>query len=238
MPLNFKRAHKASHSPGAILSVLLLALLTYLLGWSSLFSLKQVVIHGTTQVPLIQKSLEQTSPKITMGEPLARVDVKAIGRSIASNEWISAAEVGRSWLHGSLTIYVVERVPVAAFTNSQGVIYYFDSRGNDFRSPISYPKIPSIQLSHEDRASKVAISSILQFLPQNIFARVENFSVKSAEDIEMTVVKSSKATFVVKWGSATDLTLKLGILNKIENLKENSHATVFDLSDPLSPIAK
>jgi hypothetical protein len=41
----------------------------------------------------------------------------------------------------------------------------------------------------------------------------------------------------VYWGNVKELDLKLEVLNRLLELKENRSAKSFDLSNPLSPIA-
>lgn len=225
-------------SPGLFLSILLLGLAIYLLGWSSLLSLKKIAISGTTQINLIQTSLETTHPHISLGEPLARLDVHAVNRAISKNEWVESVVIGRSWIHGSLTIEVHERKPVASFIDSKGVQNYFDASGNNFRSPLSYPQVPAINLVSDTAATKIAISQLLTLLPIDLLASAQSFTVKNERDLEMQLSLSVKRTVSIKWGAPTDIGLKINIYKRLISLKENATATSFDLSDPLSPITK
>lgn len=240
-----KRTHKRridrdrlKRSPGIFLSVMLLGLAIYLLGWSSLLSLKEIAISGTSQTSLIQSSIASTHPRISIGEPLARVDVHAVSRAIAHDEWVESSVVGRSWLHGSLTIKVRERKPVASFLDAGGVQNFFDAHGNDFHSPVIYSQVPSINLLSDTAATKIAISRLLSTLPADLLATTQSFTIKNERDLEMQVSISSKRFVTVKWGSPSDIALKVTIYHRLLALKENATATIFDLSDPLSPITK
>jgi cell division protein FtsQ len=229
---------KFRRSPGAFLAVLLLGLLTYLLGWSHLLSLKTIVIHGVKAQSNIQSSLQTVKPPIYIGEPLARIDVRATSRAIKQNEWISKVDVGRSWIHGSLTIYVEERKPVASYLNDLGELRYFDADGRDFSSPLTYPNIPTIKLRTHDIPTKRAISNLLHLMPQDLLNEVQSFTVNGSDDVETHVAIDQKRQALIKWGSPNDISLKVEIYKKLLGLKENAKAVLFDLSNPLSPITK
>jgi cell division protein FtsQ len=225
-------------SPGGVLLLILLALLIYILGWSHLLALKRIVIHGTQAQSSIQQSLDAAKPRITIGEPLARIDVRAVSRVIRKNEWITRVEVGRSWIHGSLTIFVDERKPVASYLDSQGRLRYFDATGVDFQSPLTYNRIPIITLGHDDPDSRRVISKFLEQLPSDLLDQIQSFTVKSSSEIETKVATPSKNVALVKWGPPSDISLKIAIYKKLLALKENSQAILFDLRDPLSPVTK
>jgi len=224
--------------PGIFLSTLLLGLLVYTLGWSHLFSLKKIVIHGTTAQANISQTLANVKPSITIGKPLARIDVQSINRALSKSEWITRAEVGRSWLHGALTVYIQERRPVASYIDEAGVVRYFDFKGHDFASPLHYQEIPSIQLQSKDLSSKVAISRFLAILPSDLLSSVSSFSVLNADEIDTTLITPTGTKVLIKWGSASDISLKVTVYRKLLSLKENTHAKYFDLHDPLLPISK
>ena len=223
-------------APGAILSLLLLGLLIYLLGWSQLLSLKSIVIHGTAERPRIRSTLDSVIPHITLGEPLARIDVKSVSRAFENEQWISRVDVGRSWIHGALTIYVEERKPVAAYVNEQGLLNYFDASGNDFSSPITYSHLPTITNQSGDPQSKRSLSRLLVLLPQDLLAHVQSFHVVGVDDLQTEISISQKRTALIKWGAPTDISLKVAIFHKLLALKESAQANLFDLSNPLSPV--
>lgn len=229
---------KFKRSPGAFLAILLVGLLTYLLGWSHLLSLKSIVIHGIKDHTYIQNSIHSVKPRIYIGEPLARIDTRATARAVRQNEWISQVEIGRSWLHGSLTIYVELRKPVASYLDDQGAQRYFDVDGRDFSSPLTYSNVPTIALRARDIQSKRAISNLLQLLPQDLLLQVQGFMVNKSDDVETEVAIDGKRQILIKWGSPTDISLKVDIYRKLLGLQENKKALIFDLSNPLSPITK
>ncbi len=229
------------HFPGIILSLLLLSLLTFLLGWSSLLSVKTVAISGTLEKARIAQAISESKPAIKVGTPLARVDVSSLARLIAKNSWVSSVEIGRSWIHGALTIHVQERLPVASYQDTDGYSRYFDAQGVDFQSPIHYSDIPAIELGSSTTTAKSAIATFITNLHQSdpaLLQSAQGFAVSAPDAISMKAKISPAHIVTIHWGSSSDLSLKLTVYKKLIALKESKKATIFDLSDPLSPITK
>lgn len=236
---------KIAHFPGIALTIALISLLAYLLGWSSLLAVRTISISGTSESALIQSSIDSGTPRITIGEPLARVDVQSLRRRILLNHWVSSAAIGRSWLHGTLTVAVHERTPVASYQGPDGTTRYFDVAGLDFLSPINYPAVPNISLDNPSTAAKEAVAILLTTLHEKSPSLLENarsFTVTTAgngaTNLRMTVELSHTRTVTIRWGDSIDIPLKISIYQKLLTLKENTKARNFDLSDPLSPITK
>jgi len=232
--------------PGVFLSILLLSLLAYLLGWSHLLSLKTISISGSSQSDVITQQIETGKPGVKIGQPLARLDVHAIERAISNNPWIAKSQVGRSWIHGELTIHIVEKVPVASYQLADGSTDYFDSAGNDFTSPLTYTSVPTIALETRSTSAKQSIAQLLAVLPGSYLDRAKTFAVKSDGQITMTLSqmavtagkKASMRTITIMWGNSADIALKIQVFEKLVAMKENAQSILFDLSDPLAPITK
>ena len=233
--------------PGVFLSILLLSLLAYLLGWSHLLSLKTIAVSGSSQSDVITQQIETGKPGVKIGQPLARLDVHAIERAISNNPWIAKSQVGRSWIHGELTIHIVEKVPVASYQLADGSTGYFDSAGNDFTSPLTYTSIPTIALQTTSTSAKQSIAQLLAVLPASYLDRAKTFAVKSDGQITMTLSqdlaattgkKASVRTITIMWGNSADIALKIQVFEKLVAMKENAQSILFDLSDPLAPITK
>lgn len=236
---------KIAHFPGIALTIALISLLAYLLGWSSLLAVKTISITGTSEPALIQSSIDASTPKISIGEPLARVDVQSLRRRILLNQWVSSATIGRNWLHGELTVAVRERAPVASYQAPDGTTHYFEASGLDFLSPIKYPALPNISLNDPSTSAKERVARLLTTLHDKSSALLENaqsFTVTTARNgavaLGMKVQISPTRTVTIRWGDGSDIALKIAIYQKLVTLKENAKAQIFDLSDPLSPITK
>ncbi len=227
--------------PGIFLSVLLIGLLAFLLGWSSLLSLKNLSILGSGHqetIQAVQESVNQTKPSIKIGTPMARIDVASLRRQILENEWLSRVAISRNWLHGELHIKVVERLPVASYITTSGGSRYFDESGFDFQSPVAYSNIPSIDLTSTNRHAKEVIAQFLSSLSADLLAKAQSFSVTASSEIEMKLMWSPKRVVTVLWGDSQDIALKEEIFTKLISRKENEKSSLFNLIDPLTPITK
>ena len=94
---------------GAALGVAaLLGLAVWLVGWSSVLGVRQVVVRGAAQV---QPSLVQQKAAVPLGTPLARVDLGAVRARVEAIPSVASAQVRRQWPN-TLLVQVVVRVQV------------------------------------------------------------------------------------------------------------------------------
>ena len=77
----------------------------YLLGWSSLLSVSQVSVSGSSAVNLVLSELSQNGIEPKIGDQLARVDVRSIKRTLNQLDWISDSDVSRNWFDKKLSIF-------------------------------------------------------------------------------------------------------------------------------------
>jgi cell division septal protein FtsQ len=255
-PVKPARRVQFRHFPGIALSLILLSLLTYLLGWSSLLSLKSISITGSSAPALISDSISSSHPPIHIGLPLARINVASLSRRILKNEWIASAQIGRSWIHGTLTVVIHERKPVASYQDGNGVARYFDIHGVDFQSPAQYPNVPAIQLIPSDPHSSSSLTSSsnetslalkstvaallteLNTIDPALLRSAQGFTLAGRDSLSMKSAITPTRIVTIQWGSPSDLSLKVDVLRKLLARKENAKASIFDLSQPLSPITK
>ena len=80
----------------------------YILGWSSLFTVSNVVIKGTsTYLPT----------NIDKGEKLARVEPRVVASFYEKYDWVKGADVSRNWINGTVEITITERTPIAIYND-------------------------------------------------------------------------------------------------------------------------
>ena len=92
----------------ALLAIVLLTAASYVLGWSTLFTVSSVQIQGTgIYLPITVKT----------GEKLARVEPRAVAASYEKYDFIQDAKVSRNWLTGKVTITITARTPIAIYNN-------------------------------------------------------------------------------------------------------------------------
>jgi cell division septal protein FtsQ len=103
--------------------------LAYLLGWSSILMVKEVKIEGSSETSLLIGTLNKQSIAPTVGQRLARVNVRSIERALSELDWLENADVSRNWISSNISIKVSERVAIARALTNQNSIVNFDSAG-------------------------------------------------------------------------------------------------------------
>ena len=98
---------------------------SYLLGWSSLLSVKSVSLSFTgikdpnfNSNDFINQYLDQHHEVVKLGSPVARLKVNEITHQIEQLPWVHDSFISRGWFSGKVTIYVHEREPVASMSVS------------------------------------------------------------------------------------------------------------------------
>ena len=135
----------------ALLAVAVLAGATYVLGYSTLFTVSSVEVMGSNK-PI--------TTGITKGEKLARVEPRAISAKIEMLDWVESADVSRNWINGKVVISLTPRTPIAIYKDQ-----VIDSSGSSF-VPQGEPPQGLIEInaaSIEDAVKAVAFFT----LPEN-----------------------------------------------------------------------
>ena len=86
---------------------------SYLFGWSSLLTVKQIEITGAptlTSEKEIAKSLN-----LSKGDKLARVDPRALSNRLQISDWVESADISRNWFNGKVSIKIQPRIPVPLY---------------------------------------------------------------------------------------------------------------------------
>lgn len=213
------------------LSVLFIVLVTaaYILGWSSLFIVKQVVVMGSpnpSESYVIQHS-------IPLGGQMARLESQGISKSLKSYTWLDHSQVSRNWIKGIVTVKVWTRTPIAQFQN-----HLVDSNGVVFDLPsVDTTRLPIITGTSVESA-KLAVK-ILTELPASIRVRVQRILVHGSESANFVIADSTlKRALTVAWGDETNMALKVKVYQALIALPENSKIHEIDLSAPHAPIVK
>jgi cell division protein FtsQ len=235
--LRLKKLKKLKRIPGITLAICLLALLTYLLGWSTLFAARAVVIDGTQRTQEINTQILASSSTFHLGEPLARVDVHSLSRKISLLDWVEKQSVRRDWLHGQIHIVIQERTPIAQFIDSAGVNQLIDKSGSIFlaRATGSYP---TITFKENEKALIDVAAAYIQELPADLLDSAQSFTVASVDSIQSVHSGMASGKMLIRWGNNSEMLTKVKVLRALLALPENSKAHVIDLSAPLSPIVK
>lgn len=203
-------------------SALVLALLAYVLGWSSFFTVTSVEIIGTDKA---------ISTGILTGEKLARVEPREILSKIEKLNWVESAQISRNWINGQVEVKIVERTPVAIYNS-----VVIDSFGKSFPiGPDTPPDLLRIQAGTLESA--VDAVTFLNQLPKELGQQMTVLKVRQSGSLVFELIKDGK-NLEVRWGSNSENELKIKVYRALLALPENSNIKRVDVSAPSAPIVK
>ena len=238
--MNSKRLQRGLTSLIVITMILGIA---YLLGWSSVLTVKKIEITGSDSQRVIVLELEKNNLALENEMKLARVDIRAIKRVIGDLDWLAQTQVDRNWFKRSINIEVVEKVAVARAVTSDQKVINFDQNGGSF-TPVSNKqvrssqKLPLISSDSNSAADYAAVAKFLQELPDESMALIADLiglSVGESGYISMKTQINNRMVNI-NWGEPTLISQKSRALQALLLLPENKSAKNFDLSLPDSPV--
>ena len=215
----------------------------YLLGWSSLLSVSQVSVSGSSAVNLVLGELSKNGIEPKIGDQLARVDVRSIKKTLGQLDWISNSDVSRNWFDKKLSIVVQERVAIAKTISAQNLSLNFDSKGFIFKptSPkqlVAQSALPSVTSQSPSNGDLTSIAALLEQIPADLrylLSDLNSISITKSSFILMDT-RHNSSTLRINWGGATDIGQKSKVLAALLKLPENKGIKQVDLSQPDSPI--
>ena len=221
------------------------AAVAYLLGWSSVLTVKSIEITGTSETQVILNQLTTEEISLQVGQKFARVDPRAIERSVSKLDWLAMVSVSRNWISKQVSIAVIERVAVAKALTSENSMVNFDISGAVFK-PISREQIlgqkslPIVSTAGDSKADLSGVVKLLQQLPENLQYLIEDLqqiSVTKSGDILMKT-RINQLSVEINWGGVQQLDQKYSILIALLKLPENNEIRQVDLSEPSAPVVK
>ena len=228
------------------ITVLLIATLAYLFGWTNIFSVKKLEIIGAPN-PAITNTVIRFSD-VRVGQKLARVEPRNIeGKLISSGiDWLESVDISRNWISGKVVIDLKPREAVATTGDR-----FVDPSGFLFLSPVEIKeKLPElVGKSMQERADGI---KLYQRLPDSFQSQVIKIVASSQDNfqfyVEISGLKKSGAkdssnssnsgklrVIKLNWGSPRDSDVKLKIYKALLELPENNQIKSMDLSDPTKP---
>ena len=205
---------------GAI--VITLAAATYILGYSSFFTVSSVEVVGTKRF---------VSTGIVKGQKLARVEPRAIASKLEELDWVESADISRNWINGKVIIDLIQRTPIATFKNQ-----VIDSSGSSFvpqgLRPTGLVDIQAVGLEEAIRA----VNFFTQ-LPQELNSTLKVVKVRSSGAFDLITENNGKK-LEIRWGTDSENELKLKVFKALIALPENSEIKRVDVSAPHAPIVK
>lgn len=230
----------------------------YLLGWSDLFPVKQILINESDKsiARELQLKLNENPSAILIGQPIARVDKRVITSRLQSLIWVDEVEINRDFFSGEVSISVSPRAAIARLTGRS------ESPGSDFAFLGSELELFSVSKEAVEKAARTGDKNWLKLptltLASNslgeegdrevledvraLMDAIEGFGGEVLEiralerDSLSTVVSLAERELDISWGSVNELELKFEILERLLELKANENVKRVDLSNPISPI--
>ena len=205
-----------------MLSAVALAAATYVLGYSSFFTVSSVEVIG---------SKTAINSGVSIGQKLARVEPRAIAAKFETLDWVESADVSRNWINGKVTIQLTQRTPIAIFNNQ-----VIDSTGKSFQLR-SAPSKPLIQIQAGDLQAAISAVEFFTSLPEDLKSALTVVKVRSTGAFVLEINNAGK-NLEIRWGTNTDNELKLKVYKALLALPENSAIKRVDVSAPHAPIVK
>lgn len=213
---------------------MIVLVLTYILGWSSIFTVKGIEVSGAPTAA-IQIEIEKKS-QITAGQQLARVNPQSAARKIEKSTWVKNVAISRNWISGLVRIEVIPREPLAFFNSDQVPGQTIDGEGQLFAIPgYSNRNLPVI--SAKSPESALEANQLFTQLPENFRSQITSMMATSSNTFTLNANIQGRE-IRIRWGDSQDMALKISVINKILKMPENKQITVIDVVAPYAPIVK
>lgn len=228
LPAHFRRRRRIA----AVVLAALVAVVAVGLGGRALLydtglaDVEGVQVTGTTTVP--QPDVLEAAA-VTVGVPLAGVDLAAVELRVERIAGVADARAGRDWPH-TVTIAVVERVPVAVADTPQG-LYLVDGAGVAYLpapAEAALPKLAVPGVTPDDPATRAALD-VLTALTPALREEVRSVEVEPAPTVRVTLVLTRNRQ--VRWGSPDRGADKAAVLGALLS----QSGSVYDVASPELP---
>jgi len=200
----------------------------YAVWFSSWLAVQDIEVTGTQTVKV---SDIRSRSGIDVGDPLARVDLAAAERRVASLAVVRSVSVTRQWPHGIL-ISIKEREAIAV-VEIGGQLRGMDADGVVFRDYAKAPPgLPLVETSIGTTSAALReAAKVVSALPEELTLLVDHVQVTTVDQISL-VLKDGRT---VVWGSSAQSDTKAEVL---ATLLARVQAQVYDVSVPAKPTTK
>jgi cell division septal protein FtsQ len=221
-------------SPPLVIAGVLVIVLAYFLGWSSIFSVKRVEIAGAPTTA-VQGEIEKRS-QIEMGQQLARVNPQSVARKIGKLPWVKEVSISRNWLSGVVAIEITPRKPLAFFNSDQVPGQTIDEEGQLFSLP-GYTNPDLALISAKSPESALKANELFTALPENFRKSITSMMATSSNTFTLNSTLEGR-DIRIRWGDSRDMELKISVINSLLKLPENKQIKLIDVVAPHAPIVK
>lgn len=195
---------------------------TYVLGYSSFFTVSSVEVVGSTKA---------INTGIIKGQKLARVEPRAVATRLEKLNWIESVDISRNWVNGKVVVELNQRTPIATFKNQ-----VIDSTGTSFVPQGARPEgLIEIQAGSTEDATK-AVNFFTQ-LPEELKSSLTVVKVRVSGAFVLITENNGKK-LEIRWGTDSENELKLKVYKALIALPENAEIKRVDVSAPHAPIVK
>jgi cell division septal protein FtsQ len=195
---------------------------TYVLGYSSFFTVSSVEVVGSTKA---------INTGIIKGQKLARVEPRAVATRLEKLNWIESVDISRNWINGKVVVELNQRTPIATFKNQ-----VIDSTGTSFVPQGARPEgLIEIQAGSTEDATK-AVNFFTQ-LPEELKSSLTVVKVRVSGAFVLITENNGKK-LEIRWGTDSENELKLKVYKALIALPENAEIKRVDVSAPHAPIVK
>ena len=204
--------------------VAVVALVVWVVWFSSLLTVREVRVLGTTTVSADQV---RTAADVPSSIQLARVDADGIASRIEAIPRVRSVEVRRGW-PDVLVLVVTERTPIAV-TRVGTTLTYLDDTGARFGSVSVAPNGMPLVVASDEVATGAALA-VVDALPKALRDTVATVTATTRDDVVLTL--DDRVT--VRWGSAEQSDRKAAVLASLLRVK----AASYDVSAPDLPTSR
>jgi cell division protein FtsQ len=208
--------------------VLIGAVVTWLVAFSSVFGVRTVTVRG---IHTLRADQVRSAAKIDNGAPLVRLDTDGIRTRVEALPDVASAKVTTSF-PSTVIITVSERVAVGVVQTGSGYLLV-DRTGNQFRTARDRPAhLPLfvIPKGTDARETGGAVATVAAALPARIRARIASIQALDPQAITLLLTNGR----VVRWGSADRSAQKARILPALLHERGDQ----FDVTDPDQPFTR
>lgn len=210
------------------ISVIVIATLAFVFGWTNLFTVKSVSVAGSPNSQITKQVL--LIADINKGEKLARVEPRNISSklALAGIDWIENVKISRNWINRNVTINLSARVAIAKSGDR-----YVDEGGVLFTSPVQV-KGYLLEIGAKDATDRAAAVELYQALPEELRGKLASLNASSSNNFQLILKNDLK----INWGGNSNSGVKVKIYKALIALPENKNIKQMDLSNPTKPTVK
>jgi cell division protein FtsQ len=208
--------------------------LAYILGWSALFTVKDIQVLGSPNT-FSEAEIVRLS-EVTLGGQLARINARSTEEKIAQIKWVHNVKISRNWINGNVGLTVTVRQPIAYFNIDQVEGQTIDSEGELFVLPgFSSNDLPVI--SSASPAGALEANALFTTFPVDFRRSITSMVAKSSTSFIVNSRLKGRE-IEIKWGDSSEMNLKIAVIDRLLALPENKKITSIDLLAPHAPIVR